>query len=78
MYKTKLCVFCDSCEQEITDPTEGFTVAGNIGAASPDPNIFMGLIGNNFPPSNSDGLIQVDNIRTTNYCVKCFVRVLGL
>jgi hypothetical protein len=73
-----MCVVCDSCEQEITDPNTGFTVVGNIGAASPNPDQFLGLIGNNFPPSNSDGLIHVDNIKARNYCKTCFLKALGL
>lgn len=63
---------CDNCDSVIGDSTEGFIIHGNIYVA--DPTTLGGLIGNNFPEEGGN----IEDVRKTVFCRKCFCKALGL
>lgn len=67
---------CDSCDKNISKPSEGFVVQGNIYIA--DPNVSGGLIGDNFPEPDDKNSVNMDAVKHTVLCRDCFCRALGL
>lgn len=67
---------CDNCDEIIQTPEEGFVVYGNISLANPEK--LCGVIGNNFPPPDENGLIKFEDIKKTVLCKECFVKGLNL
>lgn len=67
---------CDCCDKNISKPSEGFVIQGNIYVA--DPNISGGLIGDNFPEPDDKNSINMDAVKHTVLCRECFCRALGL
>jgi len=70
-----VCV-CDYCDTVILKDTDGFLIKGNISASNPD--IILGLIGNNFPTPSEDGTILLSEIKSTVLCKKCLIKALNL
>ena len=67
---------CDSCDQPITNPSNGFIIHGNIYTA--DPSQRGGIIGNNFPEVPEGEKIEPEAVRQTVMCRHCFIKALGL
>lgn len=67
---------CDKCDEVIDDPKDGFVIHGNVYNA--DAASIGGLIGNNLPPANDDGKVDLQAIRKTVLCKTCLLKTLGL
>ena len=65
---------CDSCDDPISKPTDGFVIHGNIYMA--DPSTVGGLVGDNFPDSEEP--FTEDNVTKTVLCRKCFSKILKI
>lgn len=65
---------CDSCDDPIYNPEDGYVVHGNIYVA--DPDVSGGLIGNNFP--EGDAKFSAEDVGSSVYCRKCLLKALNL
>jgi len=68
--RTVQMLLCDSCDDVILNPEDGYIVHGNIYVA--DPDTMGGLIGNNFPEEGG----TIDQVTKQVFCKKCFMRAL--
>ena len=72
---------CDKCDQVIPlsplskNKNEGFVIHGNIYVA--DPSQILGLVGNNFPDLNSEEKVDINLIKKSVLCKKCFGEIIG-
>lgn len=64
---------CDSCNELIVKPDDGFVVQGNIYTANPA--ALEGLIGNNFPDQEN---FKFEEVQKNVFCKKCFSEHLNL
>jgi hypothetical protein len=69
--RTVQMLLCDSCDNVILQPEDGYIVHGNIYVA--DPESRGGLIGNNFPEEEG---ATVDQVTQQVFCKKCFTKAL--
>lgn len=69
--RTVQMLLCDSCDEVILQPEDGYIVHGNIYVA--DPDCLGGLIGDNFP---SEEGATVDQVTQQVFCKKCFMKAL--
>lgn len=64
---------CDSCKDIIYNSNNGYLIVGNIYTANP--NSLGGLIGNNFPKSDT---FAISDINKSVFCKKCFLKAIGM
>jgi hypothetical protein len=67
---------CDQCDRIIASASDGYVIQGNIYVADPDTR--GGLVGNNFPKEETFPKFNIDDVRESVFCRKCFAAVLGL
>lgn len=69
----KFCI-CDVCKKIIRKEKNGVRIKGNIYTANP--NIYKGIIGNNFLDTRNGENFCFDEIPEAVYCIDCFIKVI--